>query len=142
AAGDDLGSGLLRFGERSRGLLGLRAHLGRITCRALSSAVIVAGVRPILALSAEILTAGFAGTSSLRNLNTWPRPPSLCLESTTRASTRLAMSVRVAPACTESSRYGSTGVLSLTGIWEPIEVVLVKTRDIAVPEPRMSPVSS
>jgi hypothetical protein len=70
------------------------------------------------------------------------KPPTLCLESTRRASTRLTMSVRVPPAWTDSSRYGSDGVLSLTGIWDPIDVVLVKTSDIAEPEPLKSPVSS
>src|ERR1700674_1211628 len=87
-------------------------------------------------------TLGLVVTASLRNLNTWPSPPSLCFDRTARASTRLTMSLRVAPACTDSSRYGSMGVLSLTGIWEPIDVVLVKRRDIALPLPLMSPVSS
>src|SRR5713226_6902841 len=87
-------------------------------------------------------TLGLVVTSSLRNLNTWPRPPSLCLESTARASTRLTMSVRLAPACRESSRYGSLGVLSLTGICDPIEAVFVNTRDMQLPLPLMSPVST
>src|SRR4029077_9542907 len=87
-------------------------------------------------------TFGLVTTSRLRNLNTWPRPFSLCLESTTRANTRFTMSLRLAPACTESSRYGSSGVLSLTGTGEAIDVVLVKTRDMQEPLPLMSPDSS
>ena len=45
-------TGARLFGERRRGFLGLRAHRARINCSALSSAVMVAGVRPNWALSA------------------------------------------------------------------------------------------